>query len=161
VVGSIVFGTAAAGAVGMMLRYSKEATETWDVVSTSGTDNTHAANRSVTGGAIDLAVGDVVLAIVAIDTDTNLNPTALAITAPGITFGAATRRSPNTNGSGNGRDGNIDVIEATVTAGSGSVAPTVAITTAVTNCGPVRFVRLRASTPPSGATPLPGWGIRI
>lgn len=149
IVGSTVAGCAgASGSLGIMLRYQKDSGETWaTVATTSGDDATHGANRSVTGGTIDLQPGDILVAVMAVDTDTNLAPSAVAISAPGITFDVTTRRSPSTNGTGNGQDGNVDVFDATVTAGSGTVAPTLDVTSAVSSCGPVRFVRIRASAP--------------
>jgi len=143
--GSVTFDTpGAGGAIGFILRYSKDAAETWDLAYAEGTDDTHGADRSVTAStSIALAVGDVVVAVVATDTDAALTITSPAITASGITFGATTRRSPSSAGSTSGVDGNIEVFDAEVTSGSGTAAPALAFTTATSQCGPVAFLRLR------------------
>lgn len=151
--GSVTFdnGASCGGAVGVMLRYTKSAGETWDVVYSEGTDDTHAANRAVTAGtSTALAPGDVVVAFVAVDTDAALTITSPAITASGITFGTTTRRTSATSGSTSGTDGNIEVFEATVSSGSGTAALGLTFTTATSQCGPVAFLRLRAVT--SGST---------
>jgi hypothetical protein len=136
------------GIVGIMARYVKLAGYTWDVAAAAGTDDTHGANRSVTAStSIALAVGDVVVAVAAVGTDASLTITAPAITASGITFGATTQRAPVSAGSIQGHDGNIYWFDATVTAGSGTVAPVLAFTTATSQSGPVGFVRLRAVAP--------------
>lgn len=149
---SFALGGTISGALGIMAAYRLgDTTDSWDVATTSGTDDTHAANRSVTGsGTIAFDVDDVLVAFVAVDTDTSLTVTSPAFTASGITFGTTSRL---TSGAGvtSGNDGNIDVFEATVTAGTGTVAPTLAFTTATSQCGPVVFVRLRAV--PSGGGP--------
>lgn len=144
-----------AGTIGIMLSY-QHAGGGFDTVATgTGDDATHGTNRSITtSGTINLAVDDVVVVGVATDTDTNLASFAnQAITASGITFGSTTRRSPASAGVSTGGDGNIEVFEATVTAGSGTVAVTLAFDTATNQCGPGVFVRLRevASGPNDGA----------
>lgn len=148
--GSVTFdqsGSTNPGCLGMMVNYAKSpSTATWDVAQTTGDDSGHAANRSATGsGNIAFAPGDVLVAFVATDTDTNLAGfSAPALTASGITFGSTTRRSPASAGVTTGDDGNIEIFEATVTAGTGTVAPTLVFTTSTSQCGPVSFVRLRA-----------------
>jgi hypothetical protein len=145
--GSVVFDQSSTsgddGALGIMVAYSRTGAG-WDIVAGTGTDNTHGVNRSaLCSTSFPLAPGDVVVALVAVDTDTDLAGFAApAITAPGITFGATTRR---TSGAGvtTGMDGNIEVLDATVTAGTATLAPTLAFTTTTPQCGPVAFVRLR------------------
>jgi hypothetical protein len=145
--GSVVFDQSSTsgddGALGIMVAYSRTGAG-WDVVAGTGSDNTHGTNRSaLCSTSFPLAPGDVVVALVAVDTDTDLAGFAApAITAPGITFGATTRR---TSGAGvtTGMDGNIEVLDATVTAGTATAAPTLAFTTTTPQCGPVAFVRLR------------------
>lgn len=149
--------TGGGGMVGAMQRYTKGAGETWSTpfAQSSGDDATHAADRSVTGGtAISLAVGDVVVALVGTDTDAALTITSPAITASGITFGTTTRRSTATAGNTAGVDGNYDLFDAEVTAGSGTVAPILTFTTATTQCGPVAFLRLRVTAAAVGRPPL-------
>lgn len=155
--GSVNFDIAGTvdGAVGVMLRYVKGAGQSWDVVQgTSGDDATHGANASVTGsGNLDLQPGDVVVAVKAAGTDAALTITSPAITAVGITFNATTQRTSGA-GSTAGQDGNVEVFDAEVASGSGTVAPTLAFTTATSQSGPAVFLRLRAlttSTPVSGS----------
>ena len=141
-------GGTQAGIVGIMASYTKLAGYTWDFATSAGTDDTHGANRSVTGSSsIALDVGDVVAAVVAVDTDASLTITAPAITASGITFGTTNARAPVSAGSIQGHDGNIYWFDATVTAGAGTAAPVLNFTTATSQCGPVGFVRLRATAP--------------
>lgn len=150
---SVALGGTLSGALGQMVAYRLgDTTDSWDVASTTGTDDTHAANRAVTGsGTLSFDVDDVLLAFVATDTDTSLTVTAPALTATGITFGTTNRL---TSGAGviSGNDGNIEIFEATVTAGTGTQAPSLAFTTATSQCGPVSFVRLRG-VPAAGGTP--------
>lgn len=127
---------------GLMLLYSVSAGAGWDIAATTGADNTHGTGRAATGGALPLAPGDVVVAVIASDTDTITNFTTPAITASGITFGAATIRV-NSGGVGTGQDTGLHVVEATVTAGTGNVAPSLSLSAGPSNCGPVAFVRLR------------------
>jgi hypothetical protein len=169
--GTVTFdqtGSAQAGVAGVMVTYQLgDTSNTWDVATSTGDDATHGANRSVTGSSsIPLAVGDVVVAVAAVDTDASLTITSPAITASGITFGATTRLTSGA-GSGQGDDGNVEVFEAKVTAGSGTVAPTLAFTTATSQCGPVAFVRLRAvaggttfNITPSASTTVAGSSLK-
>lgn len=144
------------GIAATMTRYTKAASEAWFLPATSNGFNTvyctaakttHAANWSTAGASsLMLAPGDMVVATVSIDTDAAMTITAPAITAPGITFGATTRR---TSGAGStiGTDGNVEVFDALVTAGSATAIPTLAFTSVTTTCGAVIFDRLRASVP--------------
>lgn len=137
--------TSNAGTIGIMLSYQHGGGGFDTVATATGDDTSHGTNRSITSTSnIDLAVDDVVVVAVATDTDTNLADFAnQAITASGITFGSTTRRSPSTAGVTTGGDGNIEVFEATVTSGSGTVAVTLAFDTSTSQCGPGVFVRLR------------------
>lgn len=142
------------GAVAEMIRYTK-GSDPWDVVSSIGTDNTHAANRSVTGSpAINIIPGDVVVAFVAVDTDAALTITVPAITATSITFGTTTRRTTGVAGVTSGVDGNIEIFDATATVGAANSAPVLNFTTATSQCGPVVFVRLREVTAAGGVVPF-------
>ena len=128
---------------GVMARYTRTGTA-WDAITgTTGDDATHGADRAVTGSeTVDLAPGDVLLAAVAVDTDDALTVTSPTFTATGITFGTVNRRTTGA-GSGTGNDGNIEIFDAVVTAGSGTVIPSFAFTTPTSQCGPVAFLRLR------------------
>jgi hypothetical protein len=154
--GSVTFdqGGAVGGAMGIMARYASDvAGHTWDVAAGTGTDDTHGADRSITtSGSIALAPGDMVVAVVAVDTDSSSTITSPTFTASGITFGTVTRRSPVSAGSTSGQDGNIEVFDALVTAGTGTNAVTFAYTTATSQCGPVAVVRLREVAPALSGT---------
>lgn len=148
--GSVSFdqGGTISGALGLIMLYAKSpSSATWSTAIVTGDDATHGANRSVTAsGSVSLAPGDVVVAVAAVDTDTSLASfSAPAITASGITFGTTTRRTSGA-GVGTGNDGNLEVFDATVTSGTGTVAPVLAFTTTTSQCGPVAFIRLRSVT---------------
>jgi len=140
-------GGTVGGSIGVVLGYRKSSPRsTWNIAATTADDNTHAADRSTSGaGSISWQVGDVVVVVVAVDTDAALTISAASITATNVTFSAMTRRTPATAGSTAGQDGNIEVWEATVTGVSGSptTAPSFSWTCATTTCGPVNFIRLR------------------
>lgn len=154
-------GGTPSGQLGIMARYTKT-TDAWDaVVSVSGNDNTHGANRSVTTGTLDLAPGDMLVIAAATDTDTDLAGFASpAVSASGITFGTVSRR---TTGAGvtTGNDGNVELFDVLVTAGTGTVAVTFSFTTTTSQCGPVRIARLREvpDSPPSSG--FAGFGIPL
>lgn len=147
--GSVSFDSATiSGAIGCIVRYAKPAGTTgWDVVATTGDDASHAADRSVTGSAtISLQPGDKLVAVVATDTDVGLTITSPLFTATGITFGTVNRRTTSGEaGSTSGTDGNIEIFDADVTVGSGTVSVTFAFTTATSQCGPIAIVRIRAT----------------
>jgi hypothetical protein len=131
------------GAIAVIGSYQKYS-GSWATATATGDGATHAANRSVTASStIAFEPGDVLVAFAAVDTDTSLAAfSAPALTASGITFSTTTRR---TSGAGitTGNDGNIEMFDATVTAGTATVAPNLAFTTSTAQCGPVVFVRLR------------------
>ena len=137
-----------AGCLGIMARYTK-GSGTWDVTSASGDDATHAADRSVTTSTnMDLAPGDVLVAVVAVDTDAALTITSPTFTASGITFGTVNRR---TSGAGviTGNDGNVELFDVDVSSGTATAAVTFAFTTVTTQCGPASFLRLREVAAPA------------
>ena len=162
--GPTVFDLAGAGltgSIGAICSYSKGASNNWAIATTTGDDATHAANRSMAGvGSIDFAPGDMLVGCVSVDTDSALTISAPAFTASGITFGTTTRR---TSGAGNGAgdNGNIEIFDALVSSGSGTVAPTLAFTTATSQCGGVVFVRLReVSAGPPASLIIPKYASR-
>lgn len=143
--GSVTFDQAgtADGMCGIMARYAN-ATSTWGVTAATGDDNTHAANRAATASAaLDFLPGDMLVAVVAVDTDVSLTITSPALTVAGVTFGATTQRAPVSAGYTTGFDGNIYLFDALVASGSATAAPSLAFTTATSQCGPVAFMRLR------------------
>jgi len=138
-------GGTVSGAIGVMPVYETDGT--WDTIaSATGTDNTHGTGRSVTASSsISFQPGDVLVCFIGVDTDAATAWTAQTLAASGITFGGGTVtvHDSTTGGVLTGNDGNIMVLEATVTAGSGTVAPTLTMTGGPSQCGPVVFVRLR------------------
>jgi hypothetical protein len=144
--GTVTFDHAggAQGAIGCMLRYSKGSGE-FLLQYATGTDETHGANRNVDASStLSLEEGDVLVAVVAIDSDAALTYTSAELTAPSITFDATNRRTTSAAGSSLGGDGNIEVFDATVTSGSATATPTFTMLgSSPSNCGPVIFLRLR------------------
>lgn len=150
--GSVTFDNASSpdSSHGIIQIYS--ATGTFDIVTTTGDDASHGTGRNATGGAIALAPGDVLVAILASDTDTSTAFTGVstAISAPGITFGTTSQRLP-AGGVATGQDCGLHVYEATVSSGTATAAPSIALTGGPSNCGPVAFLRLRAVAIPGAA----------
>jgi hypothetical protein len=135
------------GGVGIMARYTKASTATWEVATATGTDNTHGTNRSASSSAgINFRAGDRIIAIVATDTDTSLAGFGgtFNFSASNVTFATPDRR---TSGAGvtTGNDGNIEIIDAEVTASTNTGTPIVTLNfgTSTSQCGPVVFIRLR------------------
>lgn len=143
---TVTRGGTPTGQLGVMARYTRTGPAWQTAATATGTDNTHGADRSITTGTVDLAPGDMVVLAVAVDTDTALTITSPTLTASGITFGTVNRR---TSGVGDvvGEDGNIELFDALVVSGTGTVAVTFAFTTATTQCGPVVLTRLREVPP--------------
>jgi hypothetical protein len=151
--------TGGGGLVATVVGYTKGAGQTWVTpVTVGGTDDTHGADRSVSSTAtIAVQPGDRIVAIVAVDTDLTTSPSAQSITASGITFGTCTKRTTGAGSTG-GTDGNVEIFDAEVTAGTGTVTLTFSMTLTTLTCGPVTFLRLRAT---GGATEFEGWGIPL
>lgn len=152
---AVFSGTSLGGTIGLVACYSKASGTVWQVATATGDDATHGANRSATSSTnLDLAPGDRVIAIVATDTDTTLASVAsIAFSASGITFGTAARRSPSSAGNTSGQDGNVEIFDADVSSGSGTVAVTFSFNTSTSQCGPVVFIRLREFDPNATVTP--------
>jgi hypothetical protein len=150
--GSVTFDNATTpnSSHGVIQLYSKDSAKAWEILTSSGSDATHGTGRSATGGTtLPLAAGDVVVAVVASDTDATTAWTSPAITASGITFGATTSRL-GAGGVATGNQCGLSIFEATVSSGSGTVAPVLTLSGGPSNCGPVAFIRLREVTPPAG-----------
>ena len=150
--GSVTFDNASTpnSSHGVIQIYTKT-DDAWSIAATSGSDTTHGTGRSATGAAISLAPGDVVVAVVASDTDDATAWTSPAITASGITFGSTTERL-GAGGVTTGNDCGLSIFEATVSSGTASAAPTLTLSGNINNCGPVAFIRLR-ELPPSNRQP--------
>lgn len=136
-------GGTISGCVGNMVSYRKTGGAWETPVVRSGNDNTHAGNRSIASSAtMPLQPGDMLVAIVAYDTDAFAASPTYAFSASGITFGTLTRRTGDA-GVTTGSDGNIQICDALVSSGSGDVTVTLTITQVTAQCGPALFVRLR------------------
>jgi len=150
--GTVTFDAATAGgSIAQIVRYSIGAGEAWDLQASSGDDATHGTARSNTSsGNLDLAPGDVLVIVVAIDTDTALTiTTGPTVSASGITFGTINRRDSSA-GTINGQDGNVEVFDVDVTAGTASGPVTFTYSASATStCGPMGFLRLRAVAAPT------------
>jgi hypothetical protein len=150
------WGGTVSGHCGVVARWTKDGAATWDTVETAtGTDDAHGTNRSVTASSnMSLQPGDRVIAIVAVDTDTSLASVAsIAFSASGITFGTAARRTTHGAGTTAGLDGNVEIFDANVDSGSGTVAVTFSFNTSTSQCGPVVFIKLRENNPNATVTP--------
>jgi hypothetical protein len=153
--GSVTFDQAntPVGVIGVMARYASDVSgHTWDIATVTGDDATHGTNRSATASSnLDLAPGDMLIAIAASDWDGDHSATSPAFTASGITFDTVNQRTSGT-GSGTDINGNIHIFDALVSSGSGNVAPTLAFTCGTSQCGPVSFVRIREVAPVAQST---------
>ena len=130
-----------------MITYN-QAGSGFEVVSTTGADNTHANGRTAAGSAISLQAGDVIVAFVASCSDNATAYTSPAFTATGMTFTTTERLAAG--GVSQGNDCGIAIFEGTITAGAqASVAPTLTLSGGTLNCGPVAFVRLREIAAPA------------
>jgi hypothetical protein len=155
--------SASAGAIGAMTlatpdsacavihTYSKASGYTWDYsVFTTGTDTANGANYSATGGAIATAQDDWVVAATAINTDLGTLSAQTIGGMSGDTTTVSVRTTGNTDGSGlvtTGNDSRLLVIDAQITAGSSSAAPTVTYTNASSSSGSSIWLRLRQIAP--------------
>lgn len=141
--GSITFDQANSpnSVAGCMITYSKSLSA-WELVATTGDDNTHGTGRSATGSAISLQAGDVLVVFVASDTDSTTAYTSPSITASGMTI--TTTQRLGASGVSQNNDCGLAIFEGAITAGSvASVAPSISLSGGPSSCGPVAFVRLR------------------
>lgn len=137
------------------LAYSRSAGSGWDIASTYGQQNTAADIWSITSAAsIDVAAGDMIVVVVAKNSDADLTHASVSLTAPGITFGSyVSRHGPV--GTTQGDDCAMALGEFAVASGSGTV--TLSYTHdnnggAGDPAGVVLFIRLREAG--AGATPI-------
>ena len=127
------------------LGYGRDAGSGWLLAYASGEQTTAANAWDVTTGSIDLAAGDVLVMLVAKNSDQDLTHSAHTLTASGITFGSVTVRNAPV-GTTNGDDCALEITEIPVTAGSGTVSVRVQINmsgSAGMTAGTVLLVRLR------------------
>lgn len=115
----------------------------WTVSSTNGSDTTTTGTTlSCTAAAsLTFAVGDHLIVIVGTP-DNAATPSALAVTAAGITFSAVTTHANGVTADGN--DSSLSVYSVEVTAGSGAVAPVATMTTSSGDSnGQATFILIR------------------
>jgi hypothetical protein len=140
--------------VWQILRYTKAAGKIWDVALTNGSDNTSGTAWSVTCGSDPvIVVNDMVVAVSICNTDTPTR-TAEAVSATGVTFGAATER--NDGGNGLGDDIGFWISDHPASAGGSSAPPVYTSTSSGNIAGATVLVRLREVDP--GAVTIVGVG---
>lgn len=142
-------------AMGIIARLTRSGGSGFDVVATTArwtTDNTNPISVAF-DDAIDFEVDDYCLIFYGNNSDNPTNITPVSLTASGITFS-----SPTTQlwaKTVDGGDMGIAYVDAVVTAGSGTTAPSFSATKNTSNVGegPLIFIRIRESSggsPPAG-----------
>lgn len=145
--------TSGNSATSRSVSYTRGAGTSWDVAYAWGEQATASTAWSITTGSLDLAAGDVVLAVIAKNSDADGTHTAHALTASGVTFGAAVART-TVHGTTSGDDCASQVVEFPVSSGSGSGAVTFSMSLSGSGtdaAGGVMLVRLREI---GGSTPV-------
>jgi len=142
---------------GCMVTYQRTTGRDLDVIVSIANDTTHGTGRSaLASNSIPTKIGDVLLAFVALDTDSTTPFTAPTISNNWHTI--VTTELVGTGGSSEGNNTGLAIYEGLVTAGSAnSIAPTLTLTEGPSNCGPVVFVRLREIDPPQVIQAAYGW----
>jgi len=160
--GSVTFdqGGTISGCLGVMLRYTKDSSKSWEIQNGGvSADVSHGANRGTGDGSNSVTIksGDLIVAVVAVDTDAALSPTGLIVNLSGSStgFGTVTRR---TSGAGvtTGNDGNVEVFDVPYTGSEQTGGLRFGFTEAVSQCGPVAWIVLREVTaaPPPQVHPV-------
>ena len=141
-------------AISRSVSYARTAGTGWDVA-VAHFEQTPASNDwSGTTGSLDLAAGDMVLLILAKNSDADGTHGTPTISASGITFGTFTARQTPV-GTTQGDDCGLSIGEVPVTAGSGTGGVTVSLSlsgSAGTTAGILALVRLREQG--AGSTPI-------
>ncbi|WP_416976724.1 hypothetical protein [Streptomyces sp. T028] len=123
---------------------SRSAGISWRWAASSGEDTTSGTAFSAAGAsALTWAAGDFAVIGYALPVST-ASLTAEAITATGITYGTVTEQADDQITSGNA--GRLAAATASVTAGSGTQAPTLAATAAAATTGVAGVIRLREAS---------------
>lgn len=146
-------------AFGRMLRYTKSASATWDLVLVNGVDTTADASWSVALDAMDVHANDMVLVASATNTDLYTH-TVEALVQTGTTFGTMVER--NDIGTTNGDDCWLFISEHPVSSGAGAGALTYTATpsgTATNNpAGASVALRMRELFTSSGTGAMGAFG---
>ena len=125
--------------------YSRSAGSGWAIATASGSQGAASSSWSVTTGSLDLAAGDVVVALIAKSGDIDPTHSAHAFSASGVTFGSV-NVATLVHGTTQGDDCAMQVVDVPVTAGSGTGPVTFDMTlsgSAGMSSGGVLLVRLR------------------
>lgn len=146
--------------------YSKDAADNWDYsVFTSGGDSTNAANYSATGSAIATTAADWIIAATAVNSDLGTVSAQAIGGLSGDTLSQSVRTAGVTGtGTGlvtTGNGSRLIVVDAAITAGSSSAAPTFTYTNASSTSGTTMWLRLREAASTSntqGSETWPGSG---
>lgn len=135
---------------GRIVVLSRSAGTGWRWATTFGEDTTAGTGFSaLCTDARTWAVGDMAVLGYGIRSDAG-SLTAEAVTATGVTFGAVTEQADDAVTSGH--DARLGIATTSVTAGSGTQAPTVAATLAVAHTGVAGVLRIREATATITAT---------
>lgn len=135
---------------GRIVVLSRSAGTGWRWATTFGEDATAGTGFSaLCTDARTWAVGDMAILGYGIRSDAG-SLTAEAVTATGITFGTVTERADDAVTSGH--DARLGIATGSVTAGSGTQAPTVAATLAIAHTGVAGVLRIREATATIAAT---------
>lgn len=139
-------------ALGLVMRFTKAANETWDpVTTTSGADTTSATSFSVTGAAnlaLSAGMGDY-LAVLAGPAG-NATQSAPSFTATGAAFGTIAETVEGDTTTGN--DLAATVFHAAVTSGTSTAAPVISSTLSLARTGGATFMRIRVTTAAADVT---------
>jgi hypothetical protein len=117
---------------------------------TFGEDTTNGTSWSATGDAVNWAVDDLLIVITAQNNDA-ASQSSQGISASGITFG--TRSNKISQAGTEGNDVRLVIDTHSITAGSGSAAPTWTHTNSANADGVTAFLRLRDFDPAAVVTP--------
>ncbi len=133
-------GSAIAGRIHVLARSGGTG---WRWSATAGADASSGTSFSAAGSALTWAAGDVALLGYALSGST-ASATAEAVAATGITYGATTERADDAVATGTGA--RLTVASCAVTAGSGSLAPTITATLAAAATGVAGVLRVREAS---------------
>ncbi|MEU0039101.1 hypothetical protein [Streptomyces sp. NPDC006333] len=147
---AIPSGSAGSLIAGRIITLSRTAGTGWRWAASFGEDATSGTGFSVAGGtALTWAPGDFGVLAYAWNTQT-ASTTARAVTATGVTFNAATSHLGDAITSGNG--GRLTLADSSVTAGSGTQAPTITSTLSAAATGVAGILRVREAGASLAAT---------
>jgi hypothetical protein len=149
---AVTVGNTPNAGMGRMFRYSRTTGKQWSVACANGADNDGGTGWSVTGNVDPgITAGDMVIVSTALNTDA---PTwsSQALSATGVTFGAANERQDT--GVTTGNDIKLMVSDHAVSSGTSSAAPVYTATASATSPeGASVFLRIRQTDQPIQLAP--------